>query len=125
MALLKCAFCLLLVSSILGMSVDAYAQPQHQQNSGARQNPEKRRFQFQEFRANRRLERQLDKQNSTISDRERISARKDLSTFLPADGREENNNHKFNRLSPEERIALRRQIKEARQDIYLRRQEKK
>lgn len=107
------------------MSIDAYAQPQHQQNPGARQSPDKRRLQFQEFRANRRLERQLDKQNSSISEHERISARKDLSTFISADGRDENVGHKFNRLSPEERIALRRQIKEARQDIYLRRQEKK
>lgn len=118
---LKCAFCLLAFSSILGISVDAFAQ--HQQNSDARQNVDKRRFQFQEFRMNRRLERQADNQTGAGNEQEAAS-RKDSSSSMPVSNKEEKANAKFNRLSPEERIALRRQIREARQDIYLRRQEK-
>ncbi|MFZ6817746.1 hypothetical protein [Undibacterium sp. Ji22W] len=72
---------------------------------------------------NRRLERQADNQTGAGNEQEAAS-RKDSSSSMPVSNKEEKANAKFNRLSPEERIALRRQIREARQDIYLRRQEK-
>lgn len=109
---------------MLSFSIDASASPQHQQNSNARQNLEKRRFQIQEFRLNRRLERQQENQGKNNNEREPVASRKDLLSNASASNGEDKPVVKYNRLSPEERIALRRQIKEARQDIYLRQQEK-
>lgn len=106
--------------ALLSISLVAEASPQFQQSPGARQNMDKRRFQFQEFRNNRRLERQVENQGTSSIDRE--GARKDLSSSMPLINREDKPGAKFNRLSPEERIALRRQIREARQEIYLRQQ---
>ncbi|MBC3876000.1 hypothetical protein [Undibacterium flavidum] len=121
MALLKRTFSLLVLST-LSISVDVYAQ--HQQNSSPRQNLDKRRFQLQEFRANRRLERQAENQSGAMTERDTTFSRRDLSSSTPVINRDEKPVNKFNRLSPEERIALRRQIREARQEIYSRHQEK-
>jgi len=90
---------------------------------------EKRRQQFrelQELRFNRRLERIQDAQSGAVRDRGALPPKRESS--LGAISRDERSAQrpiiKLNRLSPEERLALRRQIREARQDIYLRRLQK-
>ncbi|MBC3830516.1 hypothetical protein H8K33_03250 [Undibacterium amnicola] len=90
---------------------------------------EKRRQQFrelQELRFNQRLERIQDAQSGAVRDRGALPPiRESSSGAIDRDERSaERPIIKLNRLSPEERLALRRQIREARQDIYLRRLQK-
>jgi flagellar motility protein MotE (MotC chaperone) len=114
------------------MGSEAFASPQQAQQSQqaqdteARQKIEKRRQQFrelQELRFNRRIERLEETQDEVLRERGGSSSMREKSASNMS--RDDRPAVKLNRLSPEERVALRRQIREARQDIYLRRLQKK
>lgn len=122
----KCRLiCLMFVSSLC-IGEDASALAPQEQDPETRQKIEKRRHQFrelQELRFSRRAERIEELRNGSGFER-------NLSPVLREAEKNRLNNEdrpaaKLNRLSPEERMALRRQIREARQDIYLRRLQKK
>lgn len=90
---------------------------------------EARQQQMQEFRANRRAERLAAHQAAIAMEPEKKppsanSAPPSIShTVQQNQGNIERdlNQNKLNRLTPEERQALRRQIREARREIYLQR----
>lgn len=122
----KCRLICLMFISSLWIGEDASALAPQEQDAETRQKIEKRRQQFrelQELRFNRRAERIEEFRNGSGFER-------NPSPVLRGVEKNRLNNEempaaKLNRLSPEERMALRRQIREARQDIYLRRQQKK
>lgn len=132
MSLEKCRLLCLLISALFVADCEALASPQQTQQSQqtqdneARQKIEKRRQQFrelQELRFNRRVERLEEAQTEALRDRGGSPPMREKSASSM--NRDDRPAIKLNRLSPEERVALRRQIREARQDIYLRRLQKK
>jgi hypothetical protein len=89
---------------------------------------EMRQRRVEEFRAVRQIERQERferevRQNEKLQ-RPSMSQDKVSSPPPPAQELGERPLPRFNRLTPEERLALRRQIREARENIYQKRQEK-
>jgi hypothetical protein len=90
---------------------------------------EMRQRRVEEFRAVRQIERQERferevRQNEKMQRPPPLHDKVNLPPPRPAPEVGERPLQKFNRLTPEERLALRRQIREARDDIYQKRQEK-
>jgi hypothetical protein len=90
---------------------------------------EMRQRRIEEFRAIRQLERQerLERemrQNERMQRPPPLQDKVNLPPPRPAPELGQRPLPRFNRLTPEERMALRRQIREAREDIYQKRQEK-
>ncbi|MFC0352082.1 hypothetical protein [Undibacterium danionis] len=113
----------LLVVGLSDISV-AFAQ---QRSFEANRKQEMRQRRVEEFRAIRQIEHQerLHHLSEKAAQRQPISNESGLPTAARSGSEMEARPlPKFNRLTPEERIALRRQIREAREDIYLKRQEK-
>lgn len=124
--LLKISF----VLCLLGAEQSSFAAPQHGQNGGGRPRFEAKQRQIQEMRANRQALRQARQQQLKQSEPAAVQAAPfssptPLSSSVQQNqGTIERERHPgFNRLTPEERQALRRQIKEARREIYLQRQQ--
>ncbi|MBR7798623.1 hypothetical protein [Undibacterium fentianense] len=106
---------------IVSGQASAIAQQREQDNRARVENRRQIIRDFQEFRAARKLERQNDKMERN-ADREPIRPlKREFPNLPPIDEKGEKPFAKMNRLSPEERMALRRQIREAREEIYLRR----
>ncbi|MBC3879922.1 hypothetical protein H8K35_06710 [Undibacterium sp. LX40W] len=108
----------------------AGASPQQGKGGGVHPRFEAKQRQFQEMRANRQAMRQAKQQNqkegeSIPAQAAGVQAQTPLSSAVQQNqGQlEREPNVRFNRLTPEERQALRRQIKEARREIYLQRQQ--
>jgi hypothetical protein len=90
---------------------------------------EMRQRRVEEFRAVRQIERQerFEREVRKNEKPQRPSTSHDnvnSPPLRPASEEGERPLPKFSRLTPEERLALRRQIREAREDIYQKRQEK-
>jgi hypothetical protein len=104
----------------------AFAQ---QRNFEISRKLEMRQRRVEEFRAVRQIERQerLERearQNEKMHRPPPLHDKVNLPLSRPAPEVGERPLPKFNRLTPEERLALRRQIREARDDIYQKRQGK-
>jgi len=110
----------------------AWAAPQQGRNLGARQRFEMRQRQMEEIRANRQAEKAARQQakaeqqaaNPPPQPQTPPAQQGSLSsTVQQSQGNIERDfkPNKLNRLTPEERMALRKQIREARREIYLQR----
>lgn len=112
---------------LLGLSDISMAGAQ-QRNFDIDRKQEMRQRRIEEFRAIRQIERleRLDRQNGKQPPQTAVGAADKvvLPPIRPASELSQRPLPKFNRLTPEERVALRRQIREARVEIYQKRQEK-
>ncbi len=102
------------VVCVLGASGNAIADPQNKQALMAQQRMEHRQRQMEEMRAIRQAERQRVKEVVRASLVERRAQHGELANERPME--------QFRRMSPEEKMALRKQIREARREIYLQKQ---
>lgn len=107
-----------------------FASPQHAKLGGAHPRFEAKQRQILEMRANRQALRQAKQQQAkdveiVPTQSPPIQSATTLSNAVQQNqgAIEREVNPRFNRLTPEERQALRRQIKEARREIYLQRQQ--
>nr|WP_314860798.1 hypothetical protein [uncultured Undibacterium sp.] len=120
--------CVLILMLIFGLTDFSTAVAQ-QRNFDTGKKLEMRQKRIEEFRAVRQIERQERferevRQNGKLQSPIQSNNKASLPTSRPAQELGERPILKFNRLTPEERLALRRQIREAREDIYQKRQEK-
>lgn len=106
------------------------AAPQHGKVGGGHPRFEAKQRQMLELRANRQIVRQARQQQikepePAPAQAAAITPPTPLSSAVQQNqgSIERDRNVGFNRLTPEERQALRRQIKEARREIYLQRQQ--
>lgn len=114
---------------VMAMASSVAASPQHGKPGGGYPRFEAKQKQFQEMRANRQAMRQARQQQKDadvqIPQNAPAQAPVPLASAVQQNqgSIERESNVRFNRLTPEERQALRRQIKEARREIYLQRQQ--
>ena len=118
-----------LALGVMAMASSVAASPQHGKLGGGHPRFEAKQKQFQEMRANRQAMRQARQQQKDadvpIPQNAPAQAPVPLASAVQQNqgSIERESNVRFNRLTPEERQALRRQIKEARREIYLQRQQ--
>ena len=111
------------------MASSVAASPQHGKLGEGHPRFEAKQKQFQEIRANRQAMRQARQQSkdadAPIPQNSPAQAPLPLASAVQQNqgSIERESSVRFNRLTPEERQALRRQIKEARREIYLQRQQ--
>ncbi|MBI3713631.1 MAG: hypothetical protein HY253_11825 [Burkholderiales bacterium] len=102
------------VVCVLGTSASAIAAPQNKHAIMAQQRMENRQRQMEEMRVQRQAERQRVKEVIRASLAEQRAQQGELANERP--------NEQFRRMSPEEKMALRKQIREARREIYSQKQ---
>lgn len=100
--------CLLLAFAVCG---HAGAAPQNKQQMMMQKRMEHRQLQMEEMRAMRQAERQRVKEVVRASLAEQRAQRGEVINERPIE--------QLRRMSPEEKMALRKQIREARREIYL------
>lgn len=109
-----------------------WATPQQGRNPGARQRFEMRQRQIEEMRANRQAEKaarqQAKAEQQAGNPPQQAQTPPPQQASLSSTVQQSQGNierdfrpNKLNRLTPEERMALRKQIREARREIYLQR----
>ncbi len=102
------------VVCVLNVSGNAIAGPQNKHAIMAQQRMEHRQRQMEEMRALRQAERQRVKDEIRASLAEQRTQQAEFAN--------ERQGEQFRRMSPEEKMALRKQIREARREIYLQKQ---
>jgi hypothetical protein len=114
--------CLLGTLLIIGFA-DMGTVAAQQRNFEMNRKQEIRQRRIEEFRAIRQIERQ-ERLSEKLPQRQLQSNEKAMLPPQPAPESGERPVPRFNRLTPEERMALRKQIRDARDNIYQKRQEK-
>lgn len=97
-----------------GVSGNAVAAPQEKQAIMAQKRMENRQRQMEEMRAQRQAEQQRAREMMRTSLAEQRARQREFANERPIEH--------FRRMSPEEKMALRKQIREARREIYLQKQ---
>lgn len=111
--LLPCRTSLSTLCLLLAFAVccHAGAAPQNKQQMMMQKRMEHRQLQMEEMRAMRQAERQRVKEVVRASLAEQRAQRGEVTNERPIE--------QLRRMSPEEKMALRKQIREARREIYL------
>ena len=123
-----CKLCGLSTLTLFGLSTVGMVSPAsaQQRNFEMSRKQEIRQRRVEDFRAIRQIERQekLERQNDKPHRPSIVGERALTSQARPVPPLGQRPLPRMQSLTPEERIALRRQIREAREDIYQKRQQK-